>query len=141
MIPISKKKERERARRRKRGSTQYRETDVDSAKNRGKATCNQEKIKSFLKVCSLLNYKTSQHEQMLIRQHFDRKSGEYLIIARFASSLGKKYICTFKQSKLTLLKIPGVGSCLKTNFRPDLDCIYYLFSQAMTLHSVKLHGP
>lgn len=35
---------------------------------------------------------------MLVRQHFDRKSGEYLIRARFASSLGKKYICTFKQS-------------------------------------------
>lgn len=53
---------------------------------------------------------------MLVRQHFDRKSGEYLIIARFASSLCKK---SFKQSKLTLLKIPGVESCLKNNFRAD----------------------
>lgn len=35
---------------------------------------------------------------MLVRQHSDRKSGEYLIIARFASSLGKKYFCTFKVS-------------------------------------------
>lgn len=120
--------------------TQYRETDVSSAENRRKATWNHKKIKSFLKVFSLLNYKTSQHEQMLVRQHFDRKSGEYLIIASFAPSLGKKYICTFKQSKLTLLKRPGVESCLKNNFRPDLDCIYYLFSQAITLPSVKLRG-
>jgi len=90
---------------------------------------------------SPLNYQTSQLEQMLVRQCFDRKSGEYLIIARFASSLGKKYNCTFKQSKLTLLKIPGVESCLKNNIRPDLDCIYYLFSQAITLPSLKLRGP
>lgn len=40
------------------------------------------KKRSFLKVFSLLNYKTSQHEQMLVIQDFDRKSGEYLIIAR-----------------------------------------------------------
>lgn len=89
---------------------------------------------------SLLNYKTSQHEQTVLRQHFDRKSGEYLIIVRFASSLGEKSICTFKQSKVTLQKAPGVEIYLKNNFRLDWDYIYSLFSQAVTLPSVKLCG-
>lgn len=49
---------------------------------------------------------------MLVRQHFDRKSGEYLIIASFAP--GKQYICTFKRSKLTLLKNQELKVALKT---------------------------
>lgn len=89
---------------------------------------------------SLLNYKTSQCEQTLLRQRSDRKSGEYLIRLRFVSSLGKKYICTFKQSKVTLQKAPGVEVYLKNNFRLDWNCIYSLFSQAVTLPSVKLCG-